>query len=101
MNDITLKNNEIALSVAEKIADVEIAIQALKAQQEAYKQRLTELMVEHQVKSIENDFVKITLVPETDKITLDSDKLKTEHEEVYLQCLRKTSSKAYVKIKAK
>lgn len=101
MNDIIIKNNEIALSVAEKIAEVETAIQQLKTQQEGYKQRLTELMVEHQVKSIENDLVKITLVPETDKTTLDSDKLKTEFEEVYLQCLKKTSSKAYVKIKTK
>lgn len=89
----------VAEEVAKKIADTEVALKQLKADQDFYKERLTALMQENGVTKIVNDKFKVTFFPEDNGGSkLDTAKLKAEHEEVYLECLKKSTTKAFVKI---
>lgn len=102
MNEIVLNdNNELSLQIIERIEQAEKILKEVKKVQDEYKSKLVEIMAERGIKDIENDLFKIIYYPENEKPALDTDKLKTEHEEVYLQCLKKQSTKAFVKITLK
>lgn len=98
---LTQEKNEIALAAAmvESIRQTEALIETLEAQQKAYKEELTALMVEHNVTKITNDFMDITLVPASEAVSVDSKKLKEEYFDTYLQCTKLSKRNPYVKIR--
>ena len=65
------------------------------------REQLLVAMEETNVKKLENDILTITYVEPTTRVGVDTDKLKTEFEEIYLQCLKETPVKASVRIKLK
>ena len=69
--------------------------------QKQYKQELLSAMELFNVKSIDNDVMKITYIEQSEVVTLDQDKLKTEHEGVYLQCQRVSQRNASLRIRIK
>lgn len=101
MNEIILTDNQLALSVVEQIAKVEQSIKELSMMQDDYKAQLSQIMSDHKIKDIDNEYFKITFYPESESPRLDTSKLKEEHEEVYLSCLTKSKKKAFVKITLK
>lgn len=102
MNEVILnEQNELSISVIKRIAEAEEIIRQMKKVQDDYREQLATLMGDRGIHDIENDLFKIVYFPETEKPTLDTKKLKEEHEEVYLECLKKQSSKAFVKITLK
>lgn len=102
MNEVILnENNELALQVVERIAQAEKIIQEMKKVQDDYREQLAKIMGDRSIKDIENEMFKVTYFPETEKPSLDSVKLKENYEEVYLSCLKKTKTKAFVKITLK
>lgn len=92
---------KLDVEIVEQIQQAETAIKELKKLQDGYKAKLLELMEEHQIKDIENDQFKVMYFPQSEKPSLDTDKLKTEHEEVYLECLKKSTTKSFIKITLK
>lgn len=58
-------------------------------------------MEEKGIKKFDNDYISVTYIDETLRVGVDADKLKTEHEEVYLECLKETKVSSSVRIKMK
>jgi len=69
--------------------------------QKQYKQELLSAMELFNVKSIDNDVMKITYIEQSEVVTLDQDKLKTEHEGVYLQCQKVSQRNSSLRINIK
>jgi predicted phage-related endonuclease len=65
------------------------------------KEQLLVAMENSNVKKFENDILTITYVAPTTRVGVDTDKLKAEYEEVYLQCIKETPVKASIRIKLK
>lgn len=102
MNDITLnEQNQIAQKIIEEIVLVEKSIKELELRQKEFKEQLVKVMGDNMIKDIDNEYFKITYFQENEKPSLDSKKLKEEFEGVYLQCLKKSTTKAFVKITLK
>lgn len=92
---------EIGQALSQVICYNELELKRIEAEQKALKQRLCDFMTEHKIQKVENDLLVINYFPADTKTGLDSEKLKTEHEEVYLQCLKQSQVKAFIKIKVK
>lgn len=78
-------------------SEIEVAEKRAKE----FRELVLQLMQEQGVKSWETDKVKLTLVAEYTKATVDSKKLKTKYEKAYMDCLKSTKVKASLKITAK
>ena len=95
------------LAVFQNLAEVTKQKKALEDQEKKVKEELERLMDEYEIKSIENQFIKISRVPANPgKQTIDIDKLLKEEPELHAELLAdypKTSGakKAYVMFKVK
>ena len=74
-------------------------IKEMTEQVDAFKQRMCELMVANNVKSIVTDAFTITLVEQSVSTTFDKSKFAKEHPEMVAQYEKKQTRKAYVTIK--
>jgi hypothetical protein len=92
---------KIVQDLVDWIQATEISIKALEKNQDAYRSQLTEAMGNLKISKIENDQFEVAYFPENVKMILDSAKLKAEHEEVYIQCMKQSTTKPFVKIKLK
>lgn len=52
-------------------------------------------------KKYENDFIAITYVESTTRVTVDSKKLKELHEDIYNECSKVSNVKSSIRIKVK
>lgn len=97
-----LKNN---IEIYEELKRIEQEENKIKDFQEQLKNKIKEEMEDIYNKTgnevIENQFIRIKYTPSYDKIIIDSDKLKKEYEEVYLNCLKKSNVKSSVRITLK
>lgn len=64
----------------------------------AMKELLMKHLSMHEIKKISDGLVTITMVAETIRNILDSDRFKEEHPDLYKEYLTESTSKAYVKI---
>ena len=77
-------------------------IKRLEAQAKKFKEQLLEFMQSNNIQTLKSDEYSITYVPESVKMTLDKNKLFTEHPEIKEQDYLKTSpEKAYITVKLK
>lgn len=101
MQDIILVDGELETRVIQQILEIEKSIKILNDTRDVYKRRLTDLMEEHNVQFIENDFMKIVFYPENEKQSLNSNKIRKEYPEVYVECVEKSKVKPFIKITMK
>ena len=101
MEIVKYSDNQLAQETVKKISSVELAIKRLQDLQSQYKQELIEFMENNGIDSIENEDFKIKYVHESEVVTLDQDKLKKEHEGVYVQCQKVSKRKSSVRITMK
>ena len=101
MNDIILFNGELNLSIQKKIITIEEKMKELKELQDNYKTQLCEAMQKSGVDKITNDNFTITLVPKGEVVKFDLDALKEKYEDIYIECQKKSTRNAYVKISLK
>ena len=87
--------------ITENLKALEAQVKALKEQQEAYKDIIMNAMETQGIKSYENDILKITYVYPVEKLSVDSAKVKKEYPQVYAECLKKSVSKASLRITIK
>lgn len=94
---ILKKNNEIfkAISALDKEAN------DLVAKREEVKVKLLEAMETFDVKKFENDYIAVTYVAPSTRVTLDSKALKEDLPDIYEQYSRTSDVKASLRIKAK
>ncbi len=100
MNNIILKN-ELVEPLKQELVALEKQVKLLSERQKEVKELIKNAMEEHGIETIESDEFKITYFPESESVGLDKDKLKEEHEEVYLDCITTNQKKAFIKIKLK
>lgn len=103
MTIIKLKDNQ--LIVAQEVIDELVLI---TEQQKTYDERLAQIkeaikqaMEDNGVKSFKSELLDITYIEAQERVIVDTEKLKTEHEEVYLECVKKSTTKPSIRFKLK
>lgn len=101
--EIVNKKNEILAKseVFEIVKALEEKANEIATKKEEMKTSLKEAMENNNVKKFENDIISVTYVAPTTRVGVDTDKLKTEYEEVYLDCLKETQVKSSIRLKIK
>lgn len=93
------------IQLFKKIADITKAKKQLEEHETKVKQELEEAMNAYDIKSIDNQFIKITRVKESTSTTVDLKALKEKEPKLYDELLedypKTTSKKSYLTFKAK
>ena len=92
---------EIAKQTEDELVKIESMLKALDERKSQIHEKLRKNMELYGVNKISTDTMSITLVPESQTMKLDTEKLKTEHEEVYIECTKLTKRKSYLKVNIK
>lgn len=96
------KFNETAMEPMRSLAQVMKAKRELEASEKAFKEELLARMEEYGVKSVDNEYVKITYVPASASTSLDLKALELEEPELYADLLadytKTTKRKASIRI---
>lgn len=82
MNEVTLFE-EKNMSAFRTLAKLKEQKQQLDAEEKAINNMLLERMQESNIASVDNDIVRINLIPETESVSLDTKALRTEEPELY------------------
>ena len=98
--DLTLFQSH-AMTVMQRIADIDLQRKRLEAEDKAVRQELQEAMDKYGVKKFENDILKITYVEPTTRSTIDSTRLKKELPAVAEKYTKITRVKGSVRIEVK
>lgn len=85
-------------SVEDEVARLEITVKAAQERQKELKQGLYDLMEKYNVKSWTGSKVKLTRVLPTEKVTLDSKKLKAEMPGVFEKYSKKSTAAGSLRI---
>ena len=86
MNNIIERNGSyvtFSAEVCEKIISLEKQAKEIKKQQDSMRNEILDAMQKHDIIKIENEFLKIALIPEHDAEKFDSKKFKEENPDVY------------------
>lgn len=81
-NAITVFNNNY-MATMQRYADLEQTIKDLDATKKKVRAELQRAMEDYGIRSIENDICKITVVAESDSITIDTSALRISKPDVY------------------
>lgn len=87
--------------VIKKIADICTAKKKLEDDEKKMKEELQLAMEKYQIKSFDNDVIKVTYVAPTTRTSIDSAKLKKEYPDVAEVCTKSSEVKASVRIEVK
>lgn len=103
-NEVTVFENKY-MSVMANIAALDKQVKTLQDQQKTLKADLEKAMNEYNIKSIDNEYVKITRVEATESKSIDLKALEKKEPELYDELLedypKVTKRKAYVRITVK
>lgn len=99
-NGLTLFQSN-AMAIMQKIADLDLQMKQLEAQDKAVRQELQEAMDKYGIKKFENDILKITYVEPTTRSTIDSKKLKEDLPAIAEKYTKISQVKGSVKIEVK
>ncbi len=102
-HELELSQNELIeiLHVTEQIAELEQQLKLYTETHDKIKQSLKEKMLESNIKSYEDDYLKITYVDAYTRETIDSKRLKDELPEVYENYKKISKTKDNVRITRK
>lgn len=104
MNELT-EFEQANLVLMTKLAQSEQLVREVKEMQDAYKRELKDAMEKYNIKSIDNDLVKVTVVPESESTTVDLKTFKEKEPDEYDALLadypKVVKRSSYVRIKVK
>lgn len=104
MNELT-EFEQANLVLMTKLAQSEQLVREVKEMQEGYKRELKNAMETYNIKSIDNDLVKVTVVPESESTTVDLKTFKEKEPDEYDGLLadypKVVKRSSYVRIKVK
>ena len=92
---------EKTVAVIQAIADIATKKKELEDQDKKMREQLEAAMDQFNVKSFENDLIKITYVEPTTRINVDSAKLKKKYPEIFVECCKTSEVKGSVRITVK
>lgn len=99
-NELEVFQNKTEI-VIKKIADITNQKKSLEEQEKTMREQLEKVMNECNVKSFENELVKITYMPESIRNSIDSAKLKKNYPDIAAECNKSSKVKSFVKIEVK
>lgn len=76
-------------------------IESLNQKVDEFKQKILQAMQEHNIKSIKNDALSITFVPESETVSFDTKRFAKENPELAKNYEKKIVKKPYIIIKLK
>lgn len=102
-NIIERKDSDVALSeeVCEKIVSLEKQAKEIKKQQDSMKAEILDAMQKYGVLKLDNEFLKIALVPGHDAEKFDSKTFKDENPDVYDMYVKVSKVKPSIRITVK
>ena len=106
-DDLIVEGTEVvvfeskAASVIQAIKDITVQKKALEEQEKKMRTELETAMEQYNVKSFENEFIKVTYVEPTTRTSVDSAKLKKKYPSVFEECSKTSEVKASIKITVK
>lgn len=103
MNEITFVENN--LPTLQMLAEVSKRKKLLDLQEKELKEALQPLMEEHGITSINNEFITVSYVPESESVDIDKKTWKAEdpdgYNKVFSEYNRRTKRKAHIRFNAK
>lgn len=104
MNDIIKRTgSDVTFSeeVCEQILSLEKQAKEIKKQQDSMRNDILDAMLKYGVVKIDNEFLKIALVPEHDAEKFDSKKFKEENPDIYDCYVKLSKVKPSIRITVK
>lgn len=102
-NELVFATNYAA--TLQRFADLEATIKEMKTTQEQIRGELLNAMTDYNIRSIDNDFVKITRVAPSMSVTIDTKKLQISDPDLYDELLedykKETIKKEHLRITVK
>ena len=95
------ENAILNLDISKKIAQFEKTMKELKEQEDELKKAILEEMETKNIIKVESDDLMISYIASTDRETLDSKRLKEEHQDLYDEYIKMTPVKSSIRIKVK
>jgi hypothetical protein len=95
------EKGELSVNISDVLAFYEKKIKEIELAQKEYKEKIQQAMEERGIKKFENEFITITYIEPTTRVTLDSKKLKEEEPDTYIKYVNQSEVKASVRIKVK
>ena len=92
---------EKAAAVIQSIADIAKQKKELEELDKEMRRQLEKAMDAFEIKSFENDLIKITYVEPTVRTSVDSAKLKKKYPEIFNECSKNSEVKGSVRITVK
>lgn len=105
--DAVIEGNELVafksevLTITKAIANIQREKERLDEENQKMRTELEKAMNAYGVTTFENEFVKITHIDATTKVSVDSKKLKSELPDIYAKYSKVSDIKGYVKITVK
>lgn len=93
--------NEKAAAIIETISDIVTQKKKLEEIEKDMREKLKSAMETYNIKSVDNDAVKITYVDASSRTSIDSAKLKKNYPVIAAECAKVSTVEAFVKIKVK
>lgn len=107
INKLRLEKNKVKEEnpeVFQKLEQIENAERIILERQDIIKDEILKEYDNNGLKQdnvYEDDIIKIKYSPSYDKTIVDNKKLQTEYEDVYLECLKKSTIKSSLKVTIK
>ena len=89
------------LPVLQELQALEIETKSIKEKQSNLKEHLLLSMEKYGIKKWDNDLMTISYVPNTNRVTVDSSKLKKNYPDIYNDCIKTSIVKSSIRIKLK
>lgn len=100
MNDIVeVQNQLLAEQFTDEVLDMYYQYEALKEQKEIFEFKLKQFCEEHGIKSVDNEYFRITYVPKHTSKRVDTEALKEDG--LYEKYTMETDVKESVRVKIK
>lgn len=102
-NIIEITGSDVTFSkeVCEKIISLEKQAKEIKKQQDSMKKEILDAMQKYDVLKLDNEFLKITLIPEHDTERFDTKTFKEENPDIYDLYAKISKVKPYIRITVK
>ena len=105
MDDMVIRiENDLPIIGAEitaRIMELERMATEIEAKQKELRERLLKEMESRNIVKIENDFLTITYVAQSDREKFDSKAFRKAHPDLYDEYVKMTTSSSYVKVNVK
>jgi len=96
--------DNLPVSIQEKMQQMAVCLREIKEAEnkvEQFKERMKEMMLENNVKSIDNDFFRISLVGESFSSSFDKKTFEKEHPDLAKQFTKQIKKQSYITLKIK